>query len=141
MEVPIRGEQLGSFNGVFSPKGKNGEPLSMWDPKTGAVIPSVVENWKKYDIDLKLRENWKTLGPKLEGKLHVWVGTEDTFYLDSAVHLMAAEMKELGSDAEIGFVPGDHFTMMTRQLGQHVEDEIADSFIAWRAKNPSPAGK
>lgn len=132
MEAPLRGEQLGSFNAVFSPRGKDGEPLSMWDPKTGAVVPSVVEAWKKYDIALKLRKEWATLGPKLKGKLHIWVGTEDTFYLDPAVHLLAAELKELGSDAEVGFVPGNHFTMMTPDLRKHIEQEEAESFLKWQ---------
>lgn len=139
MERPIRGEQLGSFNAVFSPRGPDGNPESMWNPESGAVDPAVVENWKKYDIDLILRSNWETLGPKLKGKLHVWVGTEDTFYLDRAVRLMAAEMKELNSDAEVGFVPGDHFTMMTKALTSHMFDEMGNSFLVWQAGQRVPA--
>ncbi len=41
MEVPIRGEQLGSFEAVFSPTGPNGEPAKLWNRKTGAVDPKV----------------------------------------------------------------------------------------------------
>ena len=140
MERPIRGEQLGSFNAVFSPRGADGQPASMWDQDTGAVNSSVVNHWKSYDIDLVLKKHWKTLAPKLKGKIHVWCGTGDTFYLDRAVRLMAAEMKSLGSDAEIGMVPGDHFTMMTKDLGEHIEGEMSDAYRAWKTQHPGAKG-
>jgi hypothetical protein len=54
--------------------------------------------------------------------------------------MMAAEMKSLGSDAEIGMVPGDHFTMMTKDLGERVEGEMSDSYRAWKAKHPGVEG-
>lgn len=127
MERPIRGEQLGSFDAVFSPKGADGEPEMLWNRDTGAIDPIVADAWKKYDIALKLRKEWPTLGPKLKGKLHVFCGTEDTFYLDGAVRLLQAEMKGLGSDAEVEMVPGDHFTMMSPALQQKIAGEMAAS--------------
>ena len=54
------------------------------DRKTGTVNTKATENWKKYDINLILKENWKTLGPKLQGKLRVFMGDADTFYLEGA---------------------------------------------------------
>src|SRR5206468_2387379 len=73
MERPIRGEQLGSFEAVFSPKGADGEPLKLWDRDTGALDPKVVEAWKTYDIGLTLRTGWKQLGPRLAGRVHLYV--------------------------------------------------------------------
>lgn len=132
MERPIRGEQLGSFEAVFSPKGKDGKPMQLWNRVTGAVNHDVAEAWKKYDIGLILRTNWKELGPKLKGKLHVYMGTQDTFYLEGAVELLQKDMKALGSDATIELVPGDHGTMMTAALRERINKEMAD---AWRARD------
>ena len=127
MERPIRGEQFGSFDAVFSPKGADGQPEQMWNRDTGAIDQNVVDAWKKYDIALKIKREWPTLGPKLKGKLHVWCGDIDTFYLDGALKLLKAEMATLpGSDAEIEIVPGDHFTMMSADLMSKINHEIAE---------------
>ena len=32
------------------------------------------------------RANWAVLGPQLEGKLHIWVGEADDYFLNNAVH-------------------------------------------------------
>ena len=37
---------------------------------------------------LRLEQDWATLGPKLRGKLHVWVGEADDYFLNNAVHLL-----------------------------------------------------
>lgn len=128
MERPLRGEQLGSFEGVFSEKGEDGEPKKLWNRETGAIDPAVAESWKKYDISLTLRNNWATLGPKLKGKLHVYMGDIDTFYLDGAVRLLKKDMADLGSDAAIDIVPGDHGSMMTPALRARIDKEMADRF-------------
>ena len=46
--------------------------------------------WKRYDLRLVLEQNWKTLGPKLRGKLTIWVGDADDYFLNNAVHLLDA---------------------------------------------------
>ena len=128
MERPIRGEQLGSFEGVFSPRGTYGEPLELWDRETGKINPAVAHAWEKYDIGLILRTHWKKLAPKLKGKLHVYMGDMDTFYLDGAVRLLQADMKALGSDAKIEIFPGDHGSVMTSALLKRIEIEMADQY-------------
>ena len=103
------GGQFSSFDYVFSPRGPDGRPLPMFDRETGAIDKSVVEHWKRYDIGLILRENWKRLGPKLKGKLHLYMGTLDTFRLEGAARLLKKDLAALGSDAEILLVEGrDH---------------------------------
>ena len=82
------GGQLASFEAVFSPRGADGRPRPLWDRATGAVDPETARAWEKYDIRRKLEREWKTLGPKLAGKLHVYTGAEDTFYLEGAVRLL-----------------------------------------------------
>ena len=131
MERPLgRGEQLGSFDAVFSPRGKNGEPKPLWNRDTGAIDPAVVNAWKKYDIGLTLRNNWKTLGAKLKGKIHLYMGDLDTFYLEGATKLLKSDLAALGSDAVVEIVPGDHFTMMTSSLRSRINAEMARAFRA-----------
>ena len=82
------GGQMDAFHAVFGPVGPDGYPAKLWDAETGAVHPEVAEYWQKhYDLTAALKRGWETLGPKLIGKLHITVGTKDTFYLDAAVHL------------------------------------------------------
>lgn len=132
MERPIRGEQLGSFEAVFSPRGSDGEPMKLWDRDTGAIDPTVAEAWKKYDMGLILRENHKELGPKLKGKLHVYMGNMDTFYLEGAVKLLRDDMKELMPEAKFELFPGDHGTVMTSALRRRIDKEMADAFRKWK---------
>ncbi|HXJ05893.1 MAG TPA: hypothetical protein VNH65_12395 [Candidatus Acidoferrum sp.] len=83
------GEQWDIWQAVFSPAGPDGYPAEIWDQRTGVINHEVAAYWREhYDLNAILQRNWKTLGPKLQGKLHVTVGTADTYYLDSAVHLM-----------------------------------------------------
>lgn len=128
MERPIRGEQLGSFEAVFGPKGPDGEPAKLWDRDTGAIDPKIAESWKRYDIGLILRTKWADLGPKLRGKIHVYMGDADTFYLEGAVKLLQKDLRDLGSDAVVEILPGDHGSLMTRALRARIDKEIADQF-------------
>jgi len=89
------GGQIQSFEAVFSPRLPDGGPRPLFDRATGAVDPLTVKAWEPYDIDLVLRRNWKTLGPKLAGKLHVYAGDEDQFFLGPAVSLLKQTLNEL----------------------------------------------
>jgi hypothetical protein len=83
------GGQLDAFHALFGPVGANGYPKPLWDPLTGEVDRDVARHWvENYDLTAILRRDWKTLGPRLVGKLHVTMGTKDTFYLDGAVRLL-----------------------------------------------------
>lgn len=107
------GGQFMSFNAVFSPRGDDGRPMHLFDPKTGKIDRAIAESWRKYDIADVLRKNWQVLGPKLAGKLHVYVGTQDTFRLEGAVRLLADDLQKLGSDAQFVFAEGrDHGTLL-----------------------------
>ncbi|MBS1793183.1 MAG: enterochelin esterase [Acidobacteria bacterium] len=119
------GGQFSSFEAVFSPKGDDGQPMRIFDRETGVIDQAVAKSWEKYDISRLLRENWATLGPKLKGKLHIWVGTADTFHLDEAVRLLDAELKKLGSDAKIEYLEGrSHFDMYKDGLGDRIAAEM-----------------
>jgi hypothetical protein len=123
------GGQLDSFDAVFSPRGADGKPRSLWDRDTGAVDADVARHWEKYDIRLILQNNWKALGPKLAGKLHVCVGSEDTFYLDGAVVLLKESLTKLGSDAVVEVVPGrNHGNLIDAARREQMNKEMAEVF-------------
>ncbi len=129
------GGQLASFEAVFSPSGADGRPRPLWDRATGAVDPETARAWEKYDIRRKLERDWKTLGPKLTGKLHVYMGGEDTFYLEGAVRLLQASLKDLGSDAVVEIIPGrSHSGLVDMAMRERIAREMADTLRSRRVE-------
>ena len=125
------GGQLHSFEAVFSPRAKDGTPLLIWDRKTGKVNTKVAKTWEKYDIRLILERNWKSLGPKLKGKLHVHMGDKDTFYLEGATVLLKESLAKLKSDAVVEIHKGrNHFDLLRGGLSQRLRGEMVDVFLA-----------
>jgi len=87
-------DQFGIWQAVFSPLGEDGYPKPIWDPMTGVIDHKVAEYWRDhYDLRYILDRDWKTLGPQLVGKLHIKVGTRDTYYLDIGVRFMDEFLK------------------------------------------------
>ena len=84
----MSGEQWGAWNATYGPRGSDGRPVPLWDPQTGVINHDIAEQWKKYDLRFVMEKNWKTLGPKLQGKLHISIGDADNYYLNNAVHLL-----------------------------------------------------
>jgi S-formylglutathione hydrolase FrmB len=84
----MSGNVWGAWNAVYGPRGQDGRPVPLWDPRTGRIDRPVAEQWKKYDLRLLLESAWPTLGPKLEGKIHIWVGESDDYFLANAVRLL-----------------------------------------------------
>lgn len=83
------GGQWDIWEAVYSPMGEDGYPMRIWDKITGEIDHDVAEYWREnYDMRHILERDWKTLGPKLEGKLHVMVGDMDNFHLNNAVYLL-----------------------------------------------------
>ena len=120
-----RGGQLASFEAVFSPRGTDGQPVRLWDRKSGAIRTEVAKDWEKYDIRLVLERNWSKLGPKLKGKLHVYMGEVDTFYLEGATRLLKESQTALGSDAVVELFPGKDHGLIDRALRERIVKEMA----------------
>jgi len=59
---------------------------SLSDPRTGVINRGAAAHWKAYDLRRVLEQNWAVLGPKLQGKIHIWVGDADDYFLNNAVH-------------------------------------------------------
>lgn len=116
----VYGGQMASFEWVFSPRGKDGRPEQMFNRATGAVNPKVVAYWRDhYDIAHRLMTQWSQLKPYLDGKIHVYVGSADTFYLDGSVHKLKAVLDNLHAKADIHFLKGkNHFDMYAKGKDQ-----------------------
>src|SRR5262249_7972033 len=94
------GKDWCAWNATFGPRGADGFPRPLWHPTTGAIDRSLTEHWKQYDLRVVLEKNWKTLGPKLRGKLRIWVGEADEYFLNNAVHLLDDFLRQADPPAE-----------------------------------------
>jgi S-formylglutathione hydrolase FrmB len=108
------GGQFQSFEAEFGSLAENGKPKQLFDRKTGAVNKQVADEWKEYDMALYLQKNWKTLQKDLKGKIHVFAGADDNFFLNKAVEAFKIKALKAGVDATIQIVPGaNHFNVWT----------------------------
>ncbi|WP_443024274.1 alpha/beta hydrolase [Sphingomonas sp. PR090111-T3T-6A] len=100
------GGQLRSFEWVFSPRRADGTPAFMFDRESGAVDPTVANYWRdNYDIGHRIETDWPRLKRDLDGKVHLTVGTADSYYLDGAAHELEAVFRKVGGRADFTFVP------------------------------------
>src|ERR1043166_5648582 len=88
------GDQWDIWEAVYSPVGPDGYPARIFDKETGKIDHQVAAYWKEhFDLSYILRRDWKTLGPKLRGKLKLYVGEADNYYLNDAVYLAEEFLK------------------------------------------------
>ncbi len=89
------GDQWDIWQAVYSPMGDDGYPKPIWDKRSGVIDHEVAEYWRdNYDLRHIMERDWATLGPKLQGKLHIYVGDMDNYYLNNAVYLTEDFLKE-----------------------------------------------
>jgi len=83
------GQQWDIWEATYSPQGADGYPERLWDKKTGEINHEVAEYWREnYDLRHILERDWEKLGPNLKGKIHIYCGDMDNYYLNNAVYLM-----------------------------------------------------
>jgi len=83
------GGQLDIWSAVFGPVGADGYFKPLFDKETGVMDTSVARYWKEnYDMRYYLEKNWTKVGPRLVGKLHVFAGRMDDFFLNFGVYHM-----------------------------------------------------
>ena len=83
------GQQWDIWEATYSPQGEDGYPQRLWDKTTGEIDPKVAEFWREnYDLRHIMERDWDKLGPKLRGKIHIYCGDMDNYYLNNAVYLM-----------------------------------------------------
>lgn len=88
------GGQYAVWNALFAPVANDGYPQPLYDPWTGEIDHEVTD-WARenYDIVHKLKTHWASLGPKLVGKLNMYTGRMDHFYLNEGVYLLDEFLK------------------------------------------------
>ena len=111
--LPEYGAQLLGVEAAFSPRGDDGSPMQLFDRETGRIDPAVAAAWGRYDIRRLINGRADTLREPLAGKLHVFVGSQDTFRLEGAVKLLGAELTALSWDATVVVADGrDHSDLL-----------------------------
>ena len=99
------GQQWDIWEAVYSPQGDDGYPKRIFNKETGEIDSTVALYWKEnYDLRHILEREWATLGPKLKGKIHIYCGDMDNYYLNNAVYLMEAFLKKTNTPFYAGEV-------------------------------------
>jgi hypothetical protein len=101
------GQQWDIWQAVYSPVGDDGYPKPIFNKLTGEIDPEDAAYWKEhYDLRAILEKNWATLGSKLQGKIHIYCGSADTYFLNDAVYLMEDFLKSTANppyDGEVKY--------------------------------------
>lgn len=88
------GQQFDIWEAVFSPQDRDGYPKRIFNKETGEIDPEVAKYWKEnYDLRYILERDWNKIGSKLVGKIHIYCGDMDNYYLNNAVYLMEDFLK------------------------------------------------
>ncbi len=98
------GEQFDIWSAVYGPVGEDGYFKPLYDKVTGEIDSSVAFYWKEnYDLRHYLEKNWSWIGPKLVGKLHIFTGDMDSFYLNNSTHMLQDFMEKTKNPHYPGF--------------------------------------
>ncbi|KAI0100500.1 Alpha/Beta hydrolase protein [Nemania sp. FL0031] len=130
------------WNSVFGVQGLNGYPLEPWDKVTGEIYPEAVEYWKELDLTNYVASNWanaKNLGEVLRGRIYLYVGTHDNYYLNEGVANFQKRVTALGGPnwANVTITPGQNHggNYQRRETWNYLE--LVTSWI----EEHSPTGK
>ena len=138
------GDQMDVFNTTFGPVGSDGYPKLLYDKWTGEIDRSVAQYWKEhYDLNAIMQRDWKTLGPKLRGKLHLYVGEMDSYYLEEAAFLLKDFLDKADPPAEAAWDIGERaphcYAGKPEYPGQRAEQRILPQMMD-RALKTAPPG-
>ena len=101
------GQQFDIWEAVYSPVGADGYPKPIWNKRTGAIDSTVAAYWKEhFDLSWIMKRDWAKIGSKLKGKVHIYCGDMDNYYLNNAVYLTEEMLKALDNptyDGEVDY--------------------------------------
>lgn len=101
------GQQFDIWEATYSPQADDGYPQRIWDKQTGDIDPEVANYWKEnYDLRHILERDWDKLGEKLKGKIHIYCGDMDNYYLNNAVYSMESFLESTSDpyyDGEVDY--------------------------------------
>jgi hypothetical protein len=91
------GQQLDIWTTAYGPVGKDGYPVPLWNKMTGAINHSVALYMRNhgYDLTYYIQHHWAEYGKDWTGKIHVWVGDMDSYYLNLAVYDLQNMLKTM----------------------------------------------
>ncbi len=102
------GDQFDVWESVYSPVGEDGYPRRIWDRLSGEIDPITAAYWREnYDLAHILQRDWAQLGPRLRGKLRIYVGDMDNYYLNNAVYGVETFLKSANPPADAVVEYGD----------------------------------
>jgi hypothetical protein len=140
------GEQIEIWDAAYGPLGDDGYPKPLWNKRTGKIDHSVAIYMRDhgYDLSYNVKTNWATLGPKLKGKIHIYVGDMDNFYLNLAVYKFEEMTRDLRNpECECEFAYGRPMkghgwqpvttANLVRRMAEHVEKNAGGEDVKqWR---------
>ena len=90
------GGQYDIWRAVFSPVGPDGYPKPIFDKVTGVIDSGVAAYWREhFDLVHIIARDWAMLAPKLQGKIHLYVGNGDNYYLTDSVYFGQETLESL----------------------------------------------
>jgi hypothetical protein len=125
------GEQVDIFEAAYGPIGEDGYVKPLFDPRTGDIDPEVADYWREhFDLRHILERDWEKIGPLLEGKIHIYTGDMDTYYLNNAVVLLERFLEKTENPYYRGVIEygdgkphcwGPYGADLIKLIGKHVE--------------------
>lgn len=90
------GGQYDIWQAVFGPVGADGYPQPIFDKVSGDIDATVAGYWREhYDLSYIIQRDWSTLAPRLKGKIHIYVGSGDNYYLTDSVYFAQERLESL----------------------------------------------
>jgi hypothetical protein len=98
------GQQYAEWEAAYGPVGADGYPRPLWDKLTGKIDHNVATYMRdhNYDLSFYLQKNWPKIGPQLVGKIHLYCGDMDNYYLNLAVYQLENFLSNTKSPASDG---------------------------------------
>ena len=124
------GEQMLSFEAVFSPRSADGRPLSLYDRETGAVSPEVAESWKSYDIQIVLTEKYGSRPQELQGKIHIFAAEDDDVGLDEPIKLLRDSANEKKIPIEAVIYPSGGHGVWRDEMRERIHNQMDAIILA-----------
>jgi pimeloyl-ACP methyl ester carboxylesterase len=126
------GQQWDSWFAVFGPRDERGHPAALFDPETGAIDRQVAAAYRAFDLGERLRREPARYAPLLHERVRLVCGTEDSFYLNEAVELLAQELarhpRPEGAHGYVKLVPGDHGSVFASEALRAIPAEVLEHF-------------
>lgn len=113
MELALgdRGRSGGQYDiwaAVFGPVGKDGYPQPLFDKVSGVIDRGVAAYWREhFDLSHIIARDWPALAPDLRGKIHIYVGSADSYFLNDAVYFAQQRLEKLQPSYDGDIAYGD----------------------------------